>query len=549
MKKLLYVSIFMLCAILMVACDKKYSFKLVIAEDGVSELRESIIFDLTLDDKDDELKNSEVKGQITKKGSSTVITTKDVYFSKESKTATVEFKSLTADTEYTVTFYAGYNGKKVELHKGNYKTSAQGTSETPYEIDDYTDFSNLVKKDPNGYFKLVKDIDFNGKSISPLFTSSKPFNGNFDGNGKKILNFKLSTTDSTTNEPTHSSQSSQYYGLFGYIGDKGRVHDFTLDSFDIMVKRSNDSESHYGLLAGYCAGKVENVSVVNSKFAVKSEKTVKDKFNVGGLIGKLTTTGTISNVSVAADITVDGKIDATVGGVVANTAGAVIKEKVENDVTVFVPNIDKVSFDGNITVQLKGSAASDSKTSVGGIIGVNYSAIINDSHSAGKISLTSDFTTVGNQGLTVGGVAGKNQNPNSKIANSTSNMEFYVESKDAPSKLVEGSKDEQKVLQILVGLLVGVNKGIIDECTYTKPENASYEIHVDSSEFVKTNVDVIAKADSIYVYDVVLSNDVEYTIYSYGNVKVEDPETGTEKDEYKVTNTTIQTLYATTTVE
>ena len=532
MKKILYVSIFMLCAILMIACDDKHSFKLVIAEDGVSQLRESIIFDLTLEDKDDELKNSEVKGQITKKDSSTVITTKDVNFSKETKTATVEFKSLTADTEYTVTFYAGYNGKKVELHKGNYRTSSQGTSDIPYEIDDYTDFSNLVKKDPNGYFKLVKDIDFNEKSISPLFTSSKPFNGNFDGNGKKIMNFKLSTTNSTTNEPTHSSQSSQYYGLFGYIGDKGRVHDFSLESFDIMVNRSNTTESHYGLLAGYCAGKVENVNVVSSKLDVKSEKTTKEKFNVGGLIGKLTSTGTILNVSVDANINVSGAIDAVVGGVVASTAGAVIKEKVENGATVFVKNIDNARFNGNITVKLNGSAASDSKTAVGGIIGVNYSAIINNSHSTGKISLTSDFATVGNQGLTVGGVAGKNQNRNSKIANSTSKMEFYVESKDAPSKIAEGSKDEQKYLQIQVGLLAGVNKGVIDSCEYTKPTTGAYEIHVNNSDLVKTSVDLIAKNDSDYVYDTVSNDEVTFSIVAYkseNNEFVKDDEKSTTK--------------------
>ena len=545
MKKILYISIFFLSTLLMVACDDKYSFKLDV--DNVSELRESIVFDLTLKDDNDDLKNSEVKGEITRKDSKVVISTKDVSFSKEDKTATVEFKSLTADTEYTVTFYAGYDGKKVQLYKENHKTSNEGTEDIPYSIDSFDDLTNIVKKDPNGHFKLINDIDCGGKSISPLFTSSKPFAGTFDGNGKSIKNFKLSTTNSTTNEPTHSSQSSQYYGLFGYIGEKGSVCDLTLDSFDIMVKRSNDSESHYGLLAGYCAGEVKGITVINSKFNVRSEKTVKEKFNIGGLIGKLSTTGKISDVSVKADITVYSKIDAVVGGVVATTAGASIIEKVVDGKTIFVSNIDNAKFEGNITVKLEGSAAADSKTSIGGIIGVNYSAIITNCDSTGKISLTSDFTTVGNQGLTLGGLAGKNQNPNSKIAKSTSNMEFYVETKDAPSKLAEGSKDKQKELQILVGLLVGVNKGIVAECTYTKPENASYEIHVDSSEFVKTNVHVIARADSTYVYDVVLTDNVEYTVYSYGNVEVENPDKPEEpKVEYKVTDTTVQTIYATT---
>ena len=519
MKKLLFISIFMLCALLMVACDDTdYPFSLVVDQNQVSELRESISFELELKDDDNHLKNSQVKGQITKKDSSTIISTKDVSFGKETKTATVDFKSLTANTEYTVTFYVGYEGKKVELYKGDHKTSDRGTEDKPYEIKTADDFTNVVKKEPSGYFVMVNDIDFNGKSITPLFTSSKPFTGTFDGNGKSIKNFKLSSVDSSTNEATHSSQSSQYYGLFGYIGEKGSVSNLTLDSFNIMIKRSSDSECHYGLLAGYCAGEVKDVTVVNSKIDVKSEKTAKEKFNVGGLIGKLTSTAKLSNVSVKADVIVYSAIDATVGGVVASTAGAVIMEtKTENGVG-FIPNISKATYEGNIEVTLKGSAATDAQTSVGGVVGNNYSAIIEECDSKGKISLTSDFTTVGSQGLTLGGVVGKNQNSNSRITKSTSSMDFYVKTTDAPSKIAEDSKNEQKYLQINVGLVVGVNKGIIVDSSYTQPSTSTYEIHVNNSEFVNATVGVIAVNNSSFVTvgkHVVSNSDVTFTKVLY----------------------------------
>ena len=523
MKKLLFIFVFMLCALLMVACDNTdYPFSLVVDKDQISELRESISFELKLVDADNHLKNSQVKGQITKKDSSTIISTKDVSFGKETKTASVEFKSLTADTEYTVTFYVGYEGKKVELYKGNHKTSDRGTEEKPYEVRTADDFTNIVKKEPNGHFIVVEDIDFNGKNITPLFTSSKPFVGTFDGNGKTIKNFKLSSVDSSTNEATHSSQSSQYYGLFGYIGEKGSVSNLTLDSFDIMIKRSSDSECHYGLLAGYCAGEVKDVNVVNSKLDVKSEKTAKEKFNVGGLIGKLTSTAKLSNVSVKADVIVYSAIDATVGGVVASTAGAVIMEtKTENGVG-FIPNISKATYEGNIEVTLKGSAATDAQTSVGGVVGNNYSAIIEECDSKGKISLTSDFTTVGAQGLTLGGLVGKNQNSNSRITKSTSSMDFYVKTTDAPSKIAEDSKNEQKYLQINVGLVVGVNKGIIVDSSYTQPSTSTYEIHVNNSEFVNATVGVIAVNNSSFVTvgkHVVSNSDVTFTKVLY---KLED---------------------------
>ena len=519
MKKLLFIFVFMLCALLMVACDDTdYPFSLVVDQNQVSELRESISFELELKDDDNHLKNSQVKGQITKKDSSTIISTKDVSFGKETKTATVDFKSLTANTEYTVTFYVGYEGKKVELYKGDHKTSDRGTEDKPYEIKTADDFTNVVKKEPSGYFVMVNDIDFNGKSITPLFTSSKPFTGTFDGNGKSIKNFKLSSVNSSTNEATHSSQSSQYYGLFGYIGEKGSVSNLTLDSFDIMIKRSSDSECHYGLLAGYCAGEVKDVTVVNSKIDVKSEKTAKEKFNVGGLIGKLTSTAKLSNVSVQADVIVYGAIDATVGGVVASTAGAVIMETKTESGVGFISNISKAAYEGNIEVTLKGSAATDAQTSVGGVVGNNYSAIIEECDSKGKISLTSDFTTVGAQGLTLGGLVGKNQNSNSRITKSTSSMDFYVKTTDAPSKIAEDSKNEQKYLQINVGLVVGVNKGIIVDSSYTQPSTSTYEIHVNNSEFVNATVGVIAVNNSSFVTvgkHVVSNSDVTFTKVLY----------------------------------
>ena len=534
MKKILYVSIFMLCALLMVACDKDYSFSLDV--DNVSKLRESIVYDLTLNDKDDELKKSEVKGEITKKDSKTVLSTKVVSFSTESKTATVEFKNLTSDTEYTVVFYVGYDGKKVELYNSDkdeteaLKTSAQGTKEDPYSVATVDDFTNIVKKDPSGHFKLANDIDFGGKSISPLFTSSKPFTGTFDGNEKTISNFKLSSTNSATNEATHSSQSSQYYGLFGYIGTDGLVSNLKLNAFDIMVKRSTTSESHYGLLAGYCAGEVTNVHVTNSKFNVKSEQTGVDKFNVGGLIGKLTSTGKVSNVSVKADITVYSAKDATVGGVVANTAGAVIMEnKAENASYAFISNISNATFEGNIVVSLSGVNNEDSQTSVasqtsiGGVVGNNYSAVVTSCNSKGKISLTSDFTTVGAQGLTLGGVVGKNQNANGIVKDCTSNMEFYVKTMDVPAKADESKEEEQKIININVGLLVGVNKGVVNSCSYTKPETATtYEIHVNNGEnkdYVQSTIGVIAKSLSEYENNVVSNSAVTFVkvLYKFEN--------------------------------
>lgn len=503
MKKIFYITLFMLFTILMVGCDNsksgKYSFEIV--TESVSQLRNSIIFDLKLVDEKDELKNSEVKGQISKKGSSSIITTKTVSFAKSDKTAEVKFTGLDANTEYSVTFYAGYEGKKITLIERDLKTSNEGTVDAPYSIDSYDDFTTIIKKDRNGYFKLVADIDFGGKSISPLFASGSPFTGNLDGNGKTIKNFKLSTIDSENNE-THSSSASQYHGLFGYVGEGAKIYNLTLDSFNIMVLRSTSlsvsKTSYYGILAGYCAGEIENVNVTNSTLSVKSNNKSAKTLVVGGLVGNLAVKGSIKSTTeegskVDVDVTVFGVYDAIVGGLVGSTEYAERITVKEDDVTVYVPNISKTNYVGDIKVDLSGVNVSESNTSVGGLVGNNYNSTIKDCSTAGKITVTSDFTSVKNYDIIVGGLVGANLSQNSKVSNSTSSMSTFVKTDDIPNK--------DSLLTVNVGLLVGQNgylmaKSKVSNCTYTKLEGATHEIHTSENESVKVNAGLIGKVVS-----------------------------------------------------
>lgn len=487
MKKIFYITLFALFTFFMVACDEtNYSFSIVV--DNVSELRESVVFDLTLLDENKELEKSEIKGTISKKGSDTVITTKNVTFDSENKEE-LSFTGLTADTEYSVTIYAGYSGKKVTLVERNVKTSNEGTDDAPYSIDSYDDFTNIVKKDRDAYFKLVNDIDFNGKSISPMFTSTSPFIGHFDGNGYTIRNFKVADKDEEGNNK-HVSSSSQYYGLFGYIGEGGKVSNVTLDSFTVYVARSTSlsstKSSNYGLLAGYCAGTIENVTVTNSSLNVKSSNKTKDLVSVGGLVGNLAEKGTITNVSVTANIKVDGVIDAVVGGVCGSTVNSKRITKTENDVTVKVANISKASYTGDITVDLSGSTVSV-PTTVGGIVGKNFSSLIDDCSSAGTITVNSAFTKAGNQTFNVGGLVGWMISDNAVLSNSNSSVSFTITSLDTPTV------SEEK-LTINAGLLVGKNgglapaKSIVSNCKYTLATGAVNTINASEFAVVKTGL-------------------------------------------------------------
>ncbi len=533
MKKIFYITLFALFTLFMVACDgSKYTFSITV--DNVSELRESIVFDLTLSDEDEELENSEIKATISEKGSDSIISTKSLSFSSTSEYE-LTFTGLEPDTEYSVIVYAGYDGKKVVLVETDVKTSDEGTEESPYSIDSYEDFSNIVAKAKDGYFKLVADIDFNGKSISPMFTVSSPFTGHFDGNGKTIKNFKVADEDDEGNN-VHVSSSSQYYGLFGYIGADGEIFNLTLDSFEVYVSRatslSSSKQSNYGLLAGYCAGTIKDITITNSSLNVKTTNNTKNLVNVGGLVGNLAANGTLSDINVGADINVNGVIDAVVGGICGSTVNAQRMTKVENDVTVKIPNIYNAVYSGNLNVNLEGSTCGV-PTSIGGLVGKNYSALIDSCSSEGTITLNSNFTKGGAQTINVGGLIGWMISDLSILSNSTSSVTFDVTTYNVPT--VDG-----ETLTVNAGLLVGTNgggapaKSMIVDCEYEVKAGSINTINVTADEaVVVTNPDLVANKVSTY-------NDC--LVKAIVTVLVKEYEPATEGAEATVKNETTVTI-------
>ena len=327
--------------------------------------------------------------------------------------------------------------------------------------------------------------------VSPLFTSTTPFAGHFDGNGKTISNFKVADKDEDGNNK-HVSSSSQYYGLFGYIGSEGKVENVTLNSFEVYVSRatslSSSKQSNYGLLAGYCAGTVKNVTVTNSTLNVKSTNKTSNLIVVGGLVGNLAGKGTLENVSVDADVAFNGVLDVTLGGVVGSTVNAERMSKVENDATVKIPNIYKASYTGDINVKLEGTTCSV-VTAVGGLVGKNYSALVDDCSSTGTITINSEFSKVASQTITLGGLVGWMVSDNAVLSNSKSSVTFDVTTFDVPA--------DEDVLNIYAGLLVGQNggsapaKSMIVNCQYEVAEGTNV-INVSTSEAVVVTSALVA---------------------------------------------------------
>lgn len=131
------------------------------------------------------------------------------------------------------------------------------------------------------YYRLLADIslaDYTNKTgWTPIGNETSPFTGHFDGNGHTISGMQINGG---------STQTGNYVGLFGVIGEQGSV-----SALRITDSRINCSGTIAGVLAGKNAGKIENCEIGG---------TVKAS-NAGGVVGELT--GAVKTCLVTAHVT------------------------------------------------------------------------------------------------------------------------------------------------------------------------------------------------------------------------------------------------------
>lgn len=121
--------------------------------------------------------------------------------------------------------------------------SGSGTSSSPYLIgsaSDWDDFRTKVNSRSNAstqvYAKLTSNISISSGEYTPVGTSSKPFCGEFDGNGKSINLANVST-------------KSDNFGLFGYVKDATIKNLKVTGSINV-----SGAQSHIGGIVGNLAG-------------------------------------------------------------------------------------------------------------------------------------------------------------------------------------------------------------------------------------------------------------------------------------------------------
>lgn len=222
---------------------------------------------------------------------------------------------------------------------------------------------------------LEADIDLSGTSWAPigqgmrsgsgLAEGGKSFSGTFDGNGKTVSNLTFSGAYGDDNA----------FGLIGVLNG-GVVKDLTLANVSVNV---TDGEC-----VGAVAGLMINGATV-SGVTVESGSVTAVRGN-GGIVGRMTVSGTIENCNNHASITATSVTSGNVGGIV----GAAYYTGIYADESQAM-HITDCTNTGTVAAACMGA---------GGIVGL----------SSAYVSGCTNSGTVAGNGASIGGIVGEQQN-------------------------------------------------------------------------------------------------------------------------------------------
>ncbi|HAJ78010.1 MAG TPA: hypothetical protein DCO89_02985, partial [Clostridiales bacterium] len=209
-------------------------------------------------------------------------------------------------------------GKDVEVF--TLKFPRAGSSKVPYTIANELQFVNtftiyskdgVMKRD----IRMINDIDFADYAGTEVFNNIKNtiYAGrDFDGNGMKISNIKLTGATNSQNQSAYSNVSNSY-GLFYQIGtasvvenderiginfDPEKENKTVIRNLTLGVKEISSSTSAF---TGILAGVVVNSSI-KSLTINASGVNVSGRNAVGGLAGAVIGHSTLHDISVNANV-------------------------------------------------------------------------------------------------------------------------------------------------------------------------------------------------------------------------------------------------------
>ncbi|MGN1060784.1 MAG: hypothetical protein ACI4QN_03540 [Candidatus Coproplasma sp.] len=156
-----------------------------------------------------------------------------------------------------------------------YFAGGEGTEESPYQINDKYHLYNLAWLQNTGkldgvkyYFELTDNVTIPSDFwLPPIGTDDYAFASDFNGNGYKITNLKV-TTDSSKLAGVVSGTSVKFsnaVGMFGMTDAGSNIHNFILESPVVEVANANATYSaSANRVAGIAVGHVAKDSKVSS---------------------------------------------------------------------------------------------------------------------------------------------------------------------------------------------------------------------------------------------------------------------------------------------
>lgn len=298
-------------------------------------------------------------------------------------------KTVTSTNELTSADF--YDDNATEY----YIRSAKGFSYFAYLVNNGQTF-----KSDTGISKIIHletDLDLNGHEWTPIGSSVNVFQGRFNGEGHSIYNLKLSA-------------SQKYTGLFGYVGEYGRIENVHLKNCNITA-RTNSSLTDY-----YVGALVGQIKVSNS---AKNESSYNNTY--------------VQNCSVIGDMYVNLSLSANatayIGGVVGQNTNAKlvnIKSSLAVEAMINSSNTTSTFAFGSVLgagtyASLYGCYSESDVTAqvgiagdIGGLVGLasamdtSHYTTINNSYNFGEINV-SGFNDNVAQGIAVrtGGLVGR----------------------------------------------------------------------------------------------------------------------------------------------
>ncbi len=177
-------------------------------------------------------------------------------------------KSSAGDFYTDAAEYSEWDGAEVS---SGHTFSGTGSERDPFIIQSATDLAGLAANVISGtdykdnYFLLDTNIDLMGHEWAPIGCNGRyPFAGIFDGNGKTILNLKVS--------------KGMYSGLFGVASGTAVIKNLNIRNASVISKVIGDGDTGgAGIVAGWCGGGLISGSSV--------EGTVAGDCYVGGIVG------------------------------------------------------------------------------------------------------------------------------------------------------------------------------------------------------------------------------------------------------------------------